>query len=333
MAIGSFSLLTPQAVLDSIEASFGVSLDGTVQPYTSYVNRVYGLRTDEGDPLVAKFYRPGRWSFEAIQEEHAFVVECAQEEIPVIAPLRDVDGETLCEVDVVMEEAIETYAYALYPRMGGRNFDPEADDDWFRLGGVVGRIHQVGRRDEAPNRAVCRPETLTLRFVDELLSAGLVHDDISREFHDICTSTLNVIAPLFASTAFQRVHGDCHRGNVLDRPDEGLLVIDFDDMMTAPAVQDLWLLLPERAAEARRELTMLIEGYTQFSEIDHSSLRLIEPLRFMRMIYFLAWQARQKDDYQFRNNNPDWGSRGFWIKQVEDLREQAQYIADDDAAY
>ena len=135
-----------------------------------------------------------------------------------------------------------------------------------------------------------------------------------------------MIDPVFHDARAHRIHGDCHRGNVIDRPGDGLALIDFDDMMTGPPVQDLWLMLPDHAAQSARELSALLEGYEQFQAFDRSTLRLIEPLRFMRMIYFLAWRARQRNDYWFRGSFPDWGTEAFWIKETEDLREQAAVV-------
>ena len=186
----------------------------------------------------------------------------------------------------------------------------------------------MAARREAPNRAVCTPGALTVSFVNELLSDGLVHSECIRDFQAVCNETLPVIAPLFEGLVYTRIHGDCHRGNIIDRPDRGLALIDFDDMMMGPSVQDLWLVLPGYAADCRREIELLLEGYTQFAPFDRATLSLIEPLRFMRMIYFLVWRARQRNDYWFRASFPEWGSEAFWIKETEDLRVQAEVIAE-----
>jgi Ser/Thr protein kinase RdoA (MazF antagonist) len=191
---------------------------------------------------------------------------------------------------------------------------------------VVARCHAVGRRRTAAHRAVCLPETLTAGFVAGLLESGLVHPDLRGEFAAVCTEALELITPLFKGVFLQRVHGDCHRGNILDRPGTGLLIIDFDDMMNAPPVQDLWLLLPDRAPDCRREIALLIEGYERFLGFDPSTLVLIEPLRLMRMIYFLAWRSHQRHDHWFARAFPDWGGRAFWIRETEDLREQLSAV-------
>ncbi len=328
MLTGVFDLLTPQAAVQAVEQAFDLTLDGMVFPYPSYVNRVYGLRSDEGTELIAKFYRPERWTREAVEEEHRFVTECAAADIPVVAPLPDPDGDTVGELVVDDREREENFLFALYPKKGGRNFDAEEDDHWFRLGAIVGRCHLVGRKQPARHRLELSPE-LTFAYLDELLDEEVVHPDCRAELDELCRSTLQALRPLFEGTGFQRIHGDCHRGNILERPGEGLLLIDFDDMMNAPPVQDLWLLLPDHAAECRRELTMMLEGYEQFVPFARDTLILIEPLRFMRIVYFLTWRARQRHDHWFKREHPHWGSKAFWLAEIEDLRSQRQVMVDE----
>ncbi len=331
---GSFDTLSPETVIAAVERAFGLPLDGTLYPYPSYINRVYGVRTEEGAEHVVKFYRPGRWSREAVLDEHRFLLDCAESELPVVSPLAGRDGGTLPETRPGGAEVDGEpgFLFALFPKRGGRSFDAESDDDWLRLGGVVARCHAVGRRGTAPHRVVCRPDGLTAGFVRELLDGKVVHPDSCDAFEALCTEALRVITPLFDGTPFQRVHGDCHRGNILDRPGEGLLLFDFDDMMNAPPVQDLWLLLPDHAAECGREIGLLLEGYERFLRFDPSTLVLIEPLRLMRMIYFLVWRSRQRYDYWFTRTFPDWGGKAFWINELEDLREQLSVIRESLAA-
>lgn len=342
--LGSFDALTPDLIMDAVEEAYGLRLDGTLSPFSSYINRVYGLKDDDGQQYVAKFYRPGRWSAEAIEEEQQFVLDCAADEIPVVSPLpntgREYVSELLLEprqeqqhVEAMAEEGHGGGAseapipFVLYPKSGGRNFDAEGDEAWFRVGALVGRVHAAGQKRGAAHRIRCRPDVSTQRDIEELLSEEVVHPDLRGEFEDICRETVERIAPLFADVGEQRLHGDCHRGNILERPDEGLVLIDFDDMMVGPPIQDLWLLLPDYADSVGRELTMMLDGYEQFLPFDRESLRLIEPLRFMRMVYYLAWQARQRDDYWFRRDFPQWGTQAFWTRETEDLREQAGRIA------
>ena len=325
---GAFDLLGPESVVEIAEAALGGErLEGSVVAYPSYVNRVYGLRSEEGRELVAKFYRPGRWDRAAILEEHRFVLDCAAAELPVAAPLALAGGGTLGEAILEDESGRERgFSFALYPRMGGRNFDAESDEDWLRLGSLVGRVHLAGAGREAPRRPRCGPLELSIPQVESLLAGGHVHPDHAAAFEALCAGLLEEVAPLFAGRAARRIHGDLHRGNILDRPGDGLLVIDFDDMMTGPAAQDLWLLLPDHAEACRRELALLVEGYESFLPFDRGELALVESLRFMRMVHFLAWRARQRGDAWFRSAFPDWGGEAFWIKELEDLGDQARLV-------
>ena len=238
------------------------------------------------------------------------------------------DGETLHEVRAAHDDQKRSFLFALFPRTGGRTFEPETDEDYLRLGSLLGRCHAVGAKGQAPDRLRCDPHATTAVYVQELLSDGLVHPKWRDDFAVVCEETLQLITPLFADVPHQRIHGDCHRGNIIDRPGEGLVLIDFDDMMVGPAVQDLWLILPGLLKDARRELHVVLEGYSQFASLDPRTLGLIEPLRFMRMIYFLAWRARQRNDFWFRESFPDWGNEAFWITEIEDLRTQRGVIAE-----
>ncbi len=342
----SFDSLSPDAALSAVEESHGFRLDATLNPYSSYVNRVYGVKKEDGESLVVKFYRPGRWTEEAIHEEHRFLLDCVEAEIPVVAPLPGLDGRTLYRTRGAGEDetgaagaaagAVSTEAvspgeqgilFSVFPKMGGRNFEADGDQDLIRLGALLGRCHAAGIRRAAPHRLTCLPGTLTRSFVDELLSQKLVHPKHAPDFQKICRETLDLISPVFEGISLQRIHGDCHRGNIIDRPGTGLFLIDFDDMMMGPAVQDLWMILPGHAHESGREIGLLLSGYEEFHSFGAKSLRLIEPLRFMRIIYFLAWRARQRNDFWFQRSFPDWGTEAFWIKEVEDLRAQAEVIA------
>ena len=205
------------------------------------------------------------------------------------------------------------------------------DHDWVRLGALVGRLHAVGRSERADRRTVYLPQTIA-GYVQQLLDGNHVHPALAADFRRLCDTTLHEMTPLFTGVPIQRIHGDCHSGNILDRGSEGLLMIDFDDMMMGPAVQDLWLLLPDHAEASRVEFEMLLMGYEQFLPFDTRQIRLIEPLRFMRMIHFLARCAMQKRDPVFAERFPDWGSEAFWIREVEDIRYQRERIAEADDA-
>ena len=328
MSVSTFDLLTPHVAVQAIESVIDARVDGALTSFPSYVNRVYGFGGEDGRQFVAKFYRPGRWSYEAIEEEHRLVSECAALDLPVVAPIADADGETLHVVGAVSEGEEQEFCFSVYPKRSGRNFDADRDQDWLRIGALVGRLHVAAAHGTASHRLTCTPEASTSGFLDELSYAELVPPDAADEFYDLADGAVERIAPLFDGVALQRLHGDCHRGNLLDRADEGLLIIDFDDMMIGPAVQDLWLLLPGRMADSRRELALILEGYEEFQPFDRATVALIEPLRLMRMIYYLAWSALQRHDLRFRESFPQWGEAAFWVQEIEDLRTQLSVIED-----
>lgn len=312
-----FTALTPDAMLDGVERVLGERLLGLAQPHHSYINRVYEVQTAGGERLIAKFYRPGRWSREALLDEHRFVLSCAAEEIPVVAPMA-LGGETL--------HAAEGIYFALFPKRWGRAFEATCDEDWRRLGRILGRLHGVGSQAAAPHRVVMHPAQSTTADVAQLRQAEVVSPRQCSAFFTVAEALIEAIAERFEGVALQRIHGDCHRQNILDRPDEGLMMIDFDDMATGPVVQDLWMLLPDHLESSRREIGLILDGYEAFREFDDSELHLVEPLRAMRMLYFLAWCSRQTQDPNFAAKFPDWTSESYWRQQTSDLERQLQWL-------
>lgn len=318
-----FDYLTPEVVISAVEAAYGIALDGSWSSFPSYVNRVYGLKGDDGTPYVVKFYRPGRWSYEAIEDEHRFLSDCAEDELPVVAPLADEDGLTIQELELAGVSA--DFCFALFPLRAGRNFHAESDESWLRLGALIGRLHRAGKAAPAEHRLRWLPET-SRGHLDALLEKGLIPPSERSAFESVCRQMLDDVTPLFESVPVHRIHGDCHMGNILERPGEGLLLIDFDDMATGPAVQDLWLLLPGDIADCGYQFMLLKEGYAQFSRLPGGDEALIEPLRFMRMLHYLTWIAHQRYDRGFAARNPGWGTESFWIKETADFRDQYQRI-------
>ncbi|MBN2441558.1 MAG: serine/threonine protein kinase [Spirochaetales bacterium] len=309
-----FQDLTPDIIMSAVETHFNIKCNGSITPYNSYINRVYGVQDEENVRYIVKFYRPGRWSYKAIKDEHLFVKQCEENDIPVITPFTLTNKDTIGEVNNIY--------FALFPLRGGRTFDLTNDQDWVRLGSIIGRMHLIGKKAKAADRIVLNPQALAQQYHSQLLQANLISPSCKDEFAGIFNQTIDIISPLFESVEMFRIHGDCHRGNILDRLDQGLLLIDFDDMMTGPAIQDLWLLLPGHHNESRIEMELLLSGYTQFIDFNYKNLHLIEPLRFLRIIYFLTWCAVQRNDQRFKHNFPDWGTEAFWIKEIEDIKYQ-----------
>ncbi len=314
----TFEELTPDVVVDAVEEALKVPMAGFTHPLNSYINRVYEMQKSDGERVIAKFYRPGRWTRPMLEDEHKFVLECQSEEIPVVAPVELSNNSTIAEVSGIF--------FCVYPKRRGREWEALSDESWRRLGSVVGRLHMVGARRKAVNRVELHPARSTAKDIAQLLDGGLIGPKHRELFAQTCRDIIGTITPLFDEVQFIRVHGDCHCGNILERPGEGLLVIDFDDMAMAPPVQDLWMLLPDHTDQARREISLILEGYEMFCDFDDTTLKLIEPLRVMRLLYFLAWVSRQIKDPSFHRNFPNWGTDAFWSKEINDLRQQLNII-------
>jgi Ser/Thr protein kinase RdoA (MazF antagonist) len=318
---GDFDFLTPEKAIDAVEEALGVRLGGYASALPSYVNRVFELESfADRTRVVAKFYRPGRWTPEAIAEEHEFVLECAHDEIPVVAPLKLTNNSTVA----TSQDGI---LFAVYPKRSGRLAEFESQESLKRVGSLASRIHAAGLRHQAPERTGMRPCVFGMDALDRLQDSGQANGPWAEEFLDTAFDAMKLSEELFPDDdAFIRVHGDFHAANVLERPGEGLMAIDFDDMAIGPAVQDLWLLLPGRPDECPAETDALLDGYCQFMDFDHFSLRLVEPLRAMRMLHFLAWCSLQRGDRNFHDKFPDWGSDSFWRRESADMRKQIELI-------
>ncbi len=313
-----FSLLTPEAVLEAVEDALSVRLEPWTQPLPSYVNRVYGLRTETGEALVAKFYRPGRWSLDALREEQQYVKELAAEEIPVVEPMKLRSGKTL--------GAHANIAFAIFPRRGGRPFEPSDPESWERVGALLGRMHQVGVACDASHRRDLHPDASTRQDLDFLVKGDFIPEEEREHLEELGDALTEIVGPLFDDVTPIRLHGDFQRTNILERPDTGLLPIDFDDMVNGPAVQDMWLLLPDSPEACVNEIETLIQGYERFMPFDRATLQLIEPLRAMRMIHYLAWCARQYHDYGFAATHAEWGTSEFWKGEIKDLEDQFERL-------
>ncbi len=324
VATDLFLSLTPQRVLEAVEAS-GLRCRPVCYALNSFENRVYEVELEDQSRIVAKFYRPGRWSREQILEEHSFLAELAAEEIPV-CPVRPFpDGET---VRVVPRrpgrrdagEDSEIY-YSLAERRGGRAPDELDDAGLERLGSFVGRMHNVAARRPAPSRPRLTADHYVRRALDWMDRHGTVSGAIKRRYFAAAQAIAGLADELMAGVATHRLHGDLHLGNVLFR-DGRLRVLDFDDLVTGPAVQDLWLALPGRGPEVYRRREILLAGYERFRSFDRATLALIEPLRGLRLVRYAGWLARRWHDPAFRAGWPHFGTAEYWERETTDLQEQ-----------
>ncbi|GAB3383684.1 stress response kinase A [Azotobacter armeniacus] len=308
-----FDSLTPHLVLDAVE-SLGYLSDARVLALNSYENRVYQVGIEDGEPLIAKFYRPQRWSDAAIREEHAFSLELADCEVPVVAPLRK-DGETLFEH--------AGFRFALFPRRGGRAPEPGNLDQLYRLGGLLGRLHAVGASRPFEHREELTVANFGHDSLATLLDGGFVPKSLLPAYESVARDLLARLDALFAVTPYQaiRIHGDCHPGNLLCR-DETFHIVDLDDCRMGPAVQDLWMMLAGPRHERLGQLAELMDGYQEFHDFEPRQLALIEGLRALRLIHYSAWLARRWDDPAFPPSFPWFGSERYWGDQILTLREQ-----------
>ena len=313
-----YSELSPEAVLDALETA-GFRCDGHVLALNSYENRVYQIGLEEGDPVVAKFYRPGRWSDAAIREEHDFALELAAQEIPVVAPLTR-DGNSL--------HVHGGFRYAVFPRRGGRWPELGTSDEREWVGRFLGRIHAVGRAARFAHRPRLNLEDLGRKARDEVLAGDWMPDYLADKYADVTEEILvevDIRAGDWGGARLGRIHGDCHRGNIL-WTDAGPHFVDLDDCHTGPAIQDLWMLLSGGQQEMRSVMRDLVTGYEQFTPFDRSELALIEPLRALRMIHYSAWLARRWDDPAFPKAFPWFAEPRYWEEHYRALTEQLDAV-------
>lgn len=329
-----FYELTPDRVLSSVE-KLGVRCTGRAFTLYAMENRVFEVEIEvPNEPAIdspsdrfriAKFYRPGRWSREALEDEHSFLLELAKIEVPVVAPLHFPDGSTVGELP---DTGI---FFAVFPKQGGRSLDELSEPQLEQLGRLIARVHGVGLRRRAEHRPVLTPETLGLQNLRFLVDSRVLPEDLRTVYQRIVEQICAMSAPWFAATPNQRIHGDCHLGNVLFNA-QGMFLVDFDDLVNGPCVQDLWLIELGRDGEALRRRGILLAGYEQMRPFDRGSLRLIEPLRALRFVHFAAWIARRWEDPAFPRAFPHFGSQEYWRGQLVDLQEQLALIQEGDAS-
>ncbi len=315
-----FSGLTPDAVLDAAVA-LGLDPDGRQFALNSYENRVYRVGRNDAEPVVLKFYRAGRWSDEQILEEHAFALEIAAQEIPVAPPLV-IGGATL--------HRHREFRLAAFPLCAGSAPELDAAGARALLGRTLARIHAVGARHPFRYRQTLSSPNTGERARESLLRLEFLPAHMQQRFAEVSAQLVERIEAAFAAAAplaAIRLHGDCHLGNILWQP-RGPLMVDLDDCVNGPRIQDLWMFLSGSADEQRGQWNQVMEGYLQFGAVDASELRLIEPLRAVRMLNHAAWIAERWSDPAFPRAFPWAGQERFWEGYVGDLMQQGEVLDD-----
>jgi Ser/Thr protein kinase RdoA (MazF antagonist) len=310
----AFERLTPDMIMGAVE-SCGYLSDGRLLALNSYENRVYQVGIEGAEPFIAKFYRPQRWTSEQIDEEHQFCFQLQEQELPVVCPLINEDGNSL--------HSHSGFQFSLYPRRGGHA--PELDnlDNLFILGRLLGRFHGVGAVSDFKARPKLDIQTFGWQAY-EYISEHFIPAELSPAYDSLMPDVLNKCQSIlndFGKINWIRVHGDCHSGNILWRDDNPHFV-DFDDARMAPAVQDLWMLLSGDRLEQKAQITELVEGYSEFNSFDARELALIEVLRTLRIIHHSAWIGRRWRDPAFPRAFPWFDSARYWSDQILTLREQ-----------
>ena len=313
-----FASLTHEMIIRIAEEELNMPLTGLCRQYNSYINRIFELAAEDGTGFVIKFYRPGRWSKQALQDEHDFLLELSGSEIPVIAPLPLKDSNTIGRSGDIM--------LAIFQKKGGRNSDEFSVEQWLELGRLIARVHNIGGLRAPKDRITLTPASVTQDHINYILEHDLIPKELSGRFRDISEELISLIDPLFKDKPLIRIHGDCYSANIIHRPDESFYLIDFDDMATGTPIHDVWMLLPGYLKDSRPELNLFIEGYECFRNFDRNDLKLIEPLRAMRYIHFTTWCAHQVSDKGFTNLAPGWGTNQYWQTEINDLTEQISRI-------
>lgn len=322
--------LTPEAVLAAIEAA-GLRCTSLCWPLNSYENRVMEIELADAarTRLVTKFYRPQRWSEAQILEEHAFLAQLQEQEVPVVAALPFPDGGTLRQVAVA--GGAEVVWFCLFPRFGGRAPEEVSDALAARLGALCARIHVVGARQPFVARERLDGTSYATTALDVLQASGHVPVALRRAFFHSAQAVISQADAWLRDAPVQRIHGDFHLGNLIYR-DNLLYALDFDDARSGPPIQDLWMLLPGRDPDSVRRRELFIQSYEQFRPFDRSTLRLIEPLRGLRLVHFCGWLAARWHDPIFPQTWPQFATDTFWQEAIGSLQEAMERAWDEPAA-
>ena len=319
--VEQFFALTPERILDAVEL-VGRRATGYALALNSLENRVYECELEDGARLVAKFYRPGRWSRDAILDEHRFLAELHDSEVPVVAPLPlDAAGTTLGDLPVD-GGAIH---FAVFDKVRGRAPEDLADEQLRQLGRLIARLHNIGDAHPAPARPRLDPDyygaqSLRLLVGGDAMSSW-VPPELRARFSVAATAIIDACARRWGELEMIRIHGDCHPANLLWGA-QGPFFLDFDDFLHGPPVQDIWLLSPGRDEEAVRQRALIVDGYETMRRFDRRSLAFVEPLRALRILRYAAWIAQRWRDPAFQRAFPDWEDHRSWHRELSEMEEQ-----------
>ena len=306
----TFTGLTPDIVLDALEAC-GIYPQSGLLALNSYENRVYQFQADDGRRLVVKFYRPDRWTNAEIQEEHDFSWQVSDADIPLVAPLK-IDGQTL--------HTYQGFRFTVFPSVGGRQFEIDNLDQLEWMGRFIGRMHRVSQTQSFTHRPAISTETFLDEPYRELQQSALLPDHLKSAFFAIAEPLIDLTKKHYRPVNEIRLHGDCHPGNILWR--DGPMFVDLDDCRSGPAIQDLWMMLSGDRQQQLLQIDVLAEAYEEFHSLDKRELALIEPLRAMRMIHYMAWLSRRWQDPAFPRAFPWFADDKYWEGQILALKEQ-----------
>lgn len=323
-----FLELTPDRILSELERN-GFQCTGRLLQLNSMENRVYQVELDLGDQTknfskydffrVVKFYRPGRWTKDQIEDEHQFIRDLKESDLPVVSPLLLENGETIGKV-----KGSDIY-YCIYPRVGGRIVDELSDEQVQMVGRYLARFHICSEKRKSNHRIKLDTLSYGLSHLKFLLDSKTIPFDLESRYKCAVEAICKKSESWFEGSSSQRIHGDCHLGNIL-WTDQGPFWVDFDDMLVGPPIQDLWLLFPGRDEYSKQKINLMLNSYKSIRNFDESTLKLIEPLRALRYIHFSAWIKKRYDDASFQRAFPDFNSWTYWQNQVNDLEYQNSII-------